>query len=644
MARHRSHNRGRKPRSHSSRQVGNCPVGTIELHGSGYGFVETDEGTFFIPANRTNTAMNGDVVEVRPRSAERGEGKRREAVVVRIHKRSTEYVVGVLEVRSPLAVVIPNDPRMQHDIFVDREHLAGAKDGDVVLARITTYPTRRSACEGYVVEAIGSADAPGMDVDIIIHNAGLNSTFSPQALEQAQSIELDIEAALADRTRHDLRIRDVFTIDPIDAKDFDDAISLDKIDGLTRLGVHIADVSAYVPWDSSIDICARDRGCSVYLVDRVLPMLPEKLSNDICSLKPGQDRLALTCDMYLDDEGVVRKYQIHPSVICSRRRFNYAEVQEILNAGEAASDPYATKLSWFMRVAKQLTARRIARGALDFDTREAKPLLDSEGEVVRIDLKEKTDATMMIEEAMILANETVAGHLLRKKAPCVYRVHAAPKAKSMETLLPLLKGLGYACSGLLSGEPSAFQQILEQAKGKPEQALVDQMMLRSMERARYRTALEPHFGLASAHYCHFTSPIRRYPDLMVHRLLKDPRAMEGQLDWLAEHASKMERIAEEAERDSVQLKLCEFMESKLQQVFVGTISTVYAYGFYVQLDNTVEGFVRFDEVRDEYHQFDAKMQTLMGEETGRTYRLGQQVKVRLKAVDKRSQRIDFELV
>ena len=495
--------------------------------------------------------------------------------------------------------------------------------------------------QGYVVEVLGAADAPGMDVDIIIHNLDLPTKFSPQALEQAEGIEVDVEAALAEPGRHDLRMRDIFTIDPTDAKDFDDAISLDEVDGMLRLGVHIADVSSYVAWDSHIDICARDRATSVYLVDRVLPMLPEKLSNDVCSLRPGEDRLTMTCDMYLDASANVRRYEIYPSVICSKRRFDYDEVQEILDGKR--DDPYAAKLARFDALAKRLLSLRLARGAIDFETVEAKPVLDERGMVMRVDLRHKTDATSMIEEAMILANETVARHAHANDVPFVYRVHEPPSAAALEALLPPLRELGYNVAELATGNPAAFQDVLDEAHGTREEPLVNYLVLRSMERAAYNTEPIGHFGLASTFYCHFTSPIRRYPDLMVHRLLKDSHAMETHLQWLAKHSSKMERLAERAERDSVELKLCEYLAERIGEVFTGTISTVVARGLYVRLENTLEGFVRFDYLHGEYHEFDPLVQTLVGEETGRTYRIGQQLRVRVEEVNPRERSVSFSL-
>lgn len=586
--------------------------------------------------------MPGDLVMLRPQRQDGPQDGKRLASVSRVLSRATEYLVGVLEINDPLAVVVAQDPRVRHDLFVTDGQVGDAKDGDVVLAKITSYPERHAPMQGYVVEVLGQEDDPGIDVDIVIHNLGIPTEFSAQALQEARAIDLDIQKALAEPRRQDLRERDIFTIDPADAKDFDDAISIDVFEKEIRLGVHIADVSHYVAWDSSIDICARDRGCSVYLVDRVIPMLPEALSNDVCSLKPGEDRLAMTCEMYIDMNGGVTRYEIFPSVIRSHRRFNYDEALDILE-GEI-DDPYAQKLKEFDKLAKRLFSKRIQRGAVDFDSHEAKPVLDSSGAVERIDIRSKTAATAMIEEAMILANETVAAHMFKRHHALVYRIHESPSAASLEALLPTLKELGYAIDGLGAGEPRAFQKVLDKAKGRPEEALVNYVVLRSMERACYSIQPQGHFGLASEHYCHFTSPIRRYPDLMVHRLLKDPSSMEGQLDWLARHSSKMERLAEEAQRDSVELKICAYMKQHIGEIFIGTISTVVARGFFVRLDNTAEGMVRFDYLHGEYHHFDAKTQTLVGEESGRTYRLGQQVRVRLVSVEVRERDILLEVV
>ena len=442
-------------------------------------------------------------------------------------------------------------------------------------------------------------------------------------------------------------MRDIFTIDPTDAKDFDDAISLDEVDGMLRLGVHIADVSSYVAWDSHIDICARDRATSVYLVDRVLPMLPEKLSNDVCSLRPGEDRLTMTCDMYLDASANVRRYEIYPSVICSKRRFDYDEVQEILDGKR--DDPYATKLARFDALAKRLLSLRLARGAIDFETVEAKPVLDERGMVMRVDLRHKTDATSMIEEAMILANETVARHAHANDVPFVYRVHEPPSAAALEALLPPLRELGYNVAELATGNPAAFQDVLDEAHGTREEPLVNYLVLRSMERAAYNTEPIGHFGLASTFYCHFTSPIRRYPDLVVHRMLKAqltrrPERFDQEvaaLPWIAEHSSNMERVAEKAARESQELKIVEYMERSVGQAFPAVVSGVTSYGVYVRLENTAEGFLPVRALGREYFAFDPVLHRLTGEDTGTVYRLGQRLPVILAAADPRAGRLDF---
>lgn len=617
------------------------PIGRIEILPRGYAFVDTDEGSFYIPRSGVRDAMPGDKVELRVSPHSAPNGQKKQAKVVRVVSRATEYLIGTLEINDPLAVVVAQDPRIAHDLFITDGNIADAEDGDVVLAKITSYPNRYQPMQGYVVEALGSADDPGMDVDIIIHSLDLPTGFSPQALEEARAAKVDVEEALAQPGRMDLRMRDVFTIDPVDAKDFDDAISLDEVAGQLRLGVHIADVSSYVPWDGHIDICARDKATSVYLVDRVLPMLPEELSNDVCSLKPGEDRLTMTCDMYLDKNFDVARYEIYPSVICSKRRFNYDEVQEILDGKR--SDPYSEKLERFSALAKELLEKRLERGAIDFDSVEAKPILDAEGMVERVELHRKTDATSSIEEAMILANETVARHAHAHDIPFVYRIHDAPSAAALETLAPTLRELGYDPQDLSTGNPQAFQAVLDEAKGTSDEPLVNYLVLRAMERAVYSTEAVSHFGLASTFYCHFTSPIRRYPDLMVHRLLKDPHAMESHLQWLAQHSSKMERLAETAERDSVELKLCEYMAEHVGEVFVGTISTVTPSGLYVRLENTLEGYLRFDHIHGEYHEYDPIAHTLVGEETGRTYKVGQQLRVMVEEVDPRERRVSFSL-
>lgn len=642
MAARGKRTRRRKRRAHAS-IPGNFPTGTIELSAKGFGFVDTDEGSFFIPANRTNGAMPGDVVELRPHSRAASATKRRDATVVRVLSRAASQLVGVLEVNEALCVVVSQDPRVRHDLFVTEGALPDdARDGQLVVAHIDVYPARHVPMQGHVVEVIGPADAPGADVDVIICNAGLPTRFSPQALEQAAGARVDVEAAFAEPGRRDVRDRLTFTIDPHDARDFDDALSLERIpSGLWRLGVHIADVSAYVPEGSSLDICARERATSVYLVDRVLPMLPEKLSNDVCSLVPGAPRLAMTCDMYLDDEACVVSHDIYPSVMQSDCRLTYEQAQGIIDAG-SDEDALDAAICNLHALAEKLRARREQQGALEFGVPEARPLLDEAGQVACVELREKTAATSLVEQAMILANETVAAHLSAADRPCVYRVHEPPNPGSLATLAQQLGQLGYNVT-LDGDDAQALQAVLHEASGRAEGQLVGMLMLRSMEQAHYSPQLAGHFGLASACYCHFTSPIRRYPDLMVHRLLKDARAMAGQLDELAAHCSRRERIAEAAEDDSRLLKLCEFMEPQLGSCFGACVVALGPHGMRVRLDNTLEGSVRLGGA-GEHFEFDALRRVLVSQHTRRVVCLGQRVRVRLESVRVNERRVEFSLV
>ncbi|MGI6033242.1 MAG: ribonuclease R [Coriobacteriales bacterium] len=640
----RSTQRHHRRQSSRKRPAAQYPSGIIEIKARGYAFVNTEEGRFYISAHSLHGALPGDLVAVRPHRGEGAvsRGGERTGSVARVLNRADEYLVGHVEISGPLTVVVPRDPRVRYDLFVRKGHALDAHEGDLVVARITTFPGGHSSMEGDILEILEEDDLSGADVDVIIHNAGLQTEFSPAALEQAAAIEPGIEAALAERDRHDLRERDVFTIDPVDARDFDDAVSIEHVEGVMRLGVHIADVSSYVLWGSPIDLDARERMTSAYLVDRVIPMLPEKLSNDVCSLGPGKERRTITVDMYIDSSGNVVRHEIYPSVIKSHRRFNYDEVLEILEGKQA--DPYKPKLDDLKELSEVLAGARRAKGALDFETVETRPVLDEEGAVERIEYRKKTPATMLIEEAMIAANATVATDLFERKSPMVYRVHGAPRPAALEELLPLLKELGYSIEGLGSGEPLAFQRVLDQAKGKPDEELVNYLVLRSMEQARYSTSPDPHFGLALEHYCHFTSPIRRYPDLMVHRLLRDPRAMQHRLDELADQASKLERVVEEVSRDSVALKVSAYMESKVGDVFSGRISSVNARGFWVRLENGFEGFVKLDYLHGERFDFKASSQVLIGVETKTRYRLAQHVEVRLDEVNVRDRSGSFSLV
>lgn len=923
MARSRSHTR-RAPRS--------MPRGTLVVHAEGYGFVRTAEGEYFIPSAKLGGAFDGDVVEIAPLSsatskAHRSSGRdamrtrgRPAARVVRVVERAHETLIGRYEVADPFGVVIPEDPRIPYDIFTQRSSAPDIPHGALVRVRISTYPSRNTAATGVVEEVLGEADEPRIGVESIIARHKLETRFSDACLKEADGLRLDVEAALS-RGYADLRDRCVFTIDPVDARDFDDALSLERLDGsddmasagdapaspadgtagrngktraqtgpraldegvlrtpskalrilraglpaspggasgdlgstpassagssiemggpsvpvlsgvgwegagvpVWRLGVHIADVSAYVPWGSAIDLDARNRATSAYLVDRVIPMLPERLSNDLCSLRPDEDRLSMTVDLYLDGKGRVNRYEVYPAVIRSKARLTYDAVQEwldgfdspgiaarpddadapfatdapaVTDASNAAAAPAATvapaaadapaavalaaanaltasegrspyllrlsgqnraengletsrtpqkldldaadcpeslkttsyshvdcpkdgkatcssqsdgreegheaagrppsawesagrppyaceaagrppsacetapeaplphgagiprqvadRLAPLSRIGKLRAEMRRRAGGIDFPSTEAKVRLDADGRPTGVDLRRKTDATSLVEEAMILANEAVAHRLVAADSPALFRVHERPAADGLAGLIPVLEEFDWFAridkTRFALGDPHAVQAALEASRGRSEGELVGSLLLRAMKRADYRPSCEGHYGLASEAYAHFTSPIRRYPDLVVHHMLKallfgrselhDQEA--SALRWLGRHCSEREREADAAARESQELKLIELMESQVGEAFSGVVSGVAPYGLYVRLDNTAEGLLPVRRLGTEYYSLDAELHRLVGQDSGRTWRLGQRVVVVLTLADARRHVLEFRL-
>lgn len=680
MARTRSHTR-RHPRSN--------PRGVLNVRGGGFGFVQTAEGEFFVPESKMAGAFDGDLVEVAPLPAQGGRKKRPHerkddlragekpaARVLRVLDRAHDTLVGRYEVAEPFGVVVPEDARIPYDIFTMRADRPDIEDGSLVRVRIATFPSRNTAATGVIEEVLGRADDEHVAVDVVIARHKLETSFSEGALAEARVAALDEDGALANGYR-DLRERFAFTIDPADARDFDDAISLEPVEaalasecaagergtgictvdgrGLEaaawRLGVHIADVSHYVEWNSSLDLDARRRATSVYLVDRVIPMLPDELSGDLCSLKPRETRRTMTADLYLDDRARLVAYDLYPALVRSDARLSYDEAQTLLEEG--AGDGLSRRLASLSRLAKLRFARRENAGGLDFDSVEARVRLDGEGRPTGIDLREKTDATSLVEEAMILANETVAAHLRDARFPSLYRVHEQPSADNLAALVPVFQEFAWFGdvdqADFIAGDPHAIQRVLAASAGRPEGELVSSLVLRSMKRAVYRPSCAPHYGLASPAYTHFTSPIRRYPDLVVHRMLKAliggrPEKFDQEtsaLPWIAEHSSDMERVAEKAARESQELKMIEYLERFVGRTFSATVSGVATYGAYVRLDNTAEGLVPCRNLGSEYFALDPVQHRLTGQDTGTTYRLGQRLAVVLTAADPRARRLDF---
>ena len=653
MARKRSHTR-RAPRSN--------PRGRLDVRRGGYGFVQTAEGEFFVPGKKMRGAFPGDIVEIAPvkdgarygRTPGKGERKR-VARVVRVVERAYDQLVGYFRHAEPFGVVEPVDPLIQHDIFTQLSEHPEIPDGAVVRVTIQTWPDRNTAATGTVVEVLGDEDDERVAIDLIVARHKLETSFSAEALAQAQSAQVDADAALSEGYR-DLRDRMVFTIDPADARDFDDAVSIEPAGKGWRVGVHIADVSHYAPWGSAVDADARKRATSVYLVDRVVPMLPEELSNDVCSLRPGEDRRTMTVDMQVDERGRVVSSEAYPAIIRSSARLTYDEAQASIDGERNLDSSLQTRIGQLSRIAKQRAALREEAGGLDFDTVEARVRLDEQGYPIAIDLRAKTDATQLIEEAMIMANEAVARMLRDASFPCLYRVHEKPAHDSLEGLVPVLQEFDWFkridAGAFMAGNPHAIGAVLQECKNRPEATLVTTLVLRSMKRAVYSPVLSEHYGLASAAYAHFTSPIRRYPDLVVHRMVralltKRPQKFDQEvssLPWIAEHSSEMERVAEQAARESQEAKIVEYMEGSIGETFSAIISGVATFGLFVRLDNTAEGIIEMDDLGHEYFILDPVRHMLTGSDSGRQYRLGRRIAVRLVEADRRTRQLRFRLV
>ena len=628
-------------------------VGKFGANRRGYGFVSLPDGDVFIPAAKVKGAFHGDKVRVRL-SRRRGPGGTREGQIVEVEERANETVIGRFERRRHAGIVVPVNDKIFYEFAVPPDDFAAADTGDIVEIKVERWPVDEEMPRGRVLRVIGPETAPGMDITMIVLAHNWPDEFSGASLAAAKEARASVDSGdLAGRL--DLRDQFTVTIDGLDAKDFDDALSL-EIDkrGYFKLGVHIADVSHYVGPASPIDIDARARTTSMYLPDRVIPMLPHELSTGICSLNPRVDRFTFSAVMEIDPDGEVANYEIRPTVIQSDARLTYEEVDRHLIKG-LFKEPHLERLLRSLQLLSQvLEKKRLARGSLNFETIEPKLVLDEDGRPLDILIRERTPATQMIEETMILANETVAEFMLKRRAPMVYRVHDRPDPDAVFGITKLIGELGYPMRSLDKAHPRTFQALIDFAHNRPERLLINSLLLRAMSRAKYSPALVPHFGLAAPHYTHFTSPIRRYPDLTVHRLVKavlarsldTPKivALVDELDELTEHCSIQEREAEAASREAVEVKVAEYMKDKVGETYTGVISGVAQYGFWVELENTAEGLVHVRTLSDDYYRFEAERYLLRGERSGRVHRLGESVQVKLVNVSVPQRQLDFIVV
>ena len=652
--------KNKKDKNKKEQPEGIQAEGTFIGHPKGFGFVEIEgqDEDIFIPESDTGTAMHQDKVRIIIRD-DKKEGKRQEGVVVKVLERGMPEIVGTYQLNRDFGFVISDNPKFSKDIFIPRKEAAGIKNGDKVIAVITDYGSGNKNPEGKIKENLGNIRTPGTDILAIVKRFGIPSEFPEKVMKQAQRVPDHVLDADRDG-RLDLRHLQTVTIDGEDAKDLDDAISLTKEGDIYHLGVHIADVSNYVQYNSALDREALKRGTSVYLADRVVPMLPERLSNGICSLNQGEDRLALSCLMDINEKGKVVSHQIAETVINVNERMCYTDVKNILeDTDEEAKKRYDALIPMFFMM-KELSGilrnSRHHRGSIDFDFPESKIILNAAGKAIDVKPYEANVATKIIEDFMLMANETVAQEYCTEEIPFVYRTHDNPDPEKVESLLTLLHNQGVKIQKAKEEiTPKEIQQIIESIEGLPNEAMISRLVLRSMKQAKYTTECSGHFGLAAKYYCHFTSPIRRYPDLQIHRIIKDNlrgRLMrEGRtehyaeiLDEVARQSSVCERRADEAERESDKLKKAEYMSYHLGEEFEGIISGVTGWGLYVELPNTVEGLVHVNTLRDDYYVFDQESYELCGEMTKKVYKLGDKVRVRVADADKMLKTVDFELV
>lgn len=634
-------------------------TGTYIGNPKGFGFVTVEgmDEDFFIPEGYSLNACHNDTVTIETISEKKGDGHRTEAKVVEIVERSKDVIVGTYQASKNFGFVVTDNTKFTSDIFIPQEKSKGAVTGSKVIVEITDYGDDKHKPEGRIKEIIGHIDDPGVDILSIALSFGLPVEFPEKVLNQAESLSKPVTEADM-KGRKDLRNTLMVTIDGEDSKDLDDAVSLEMDGNLYVLGVHIADVSNYVQENSALDREAVKRGTSAYLADRVIPMLPHALSNGICSLNEGEDRLALSCIMKIDGSGVVKDYEICESVVNIDHRMTYTAVKAIIETpDEAVMEKYRDVVPMLLKMQELsliLRDMRKKRGSIDFDFPETKLVLDDKGVPIEIKPYEANEATRLIESFMLMANETVAQHYYWQQVPFLYRIHEEPSQEKLDKLKTFLKNFGYTIKNSNSEiHPKEFQKLLNRIEGTPEEPLISRLTLRAMQQAKYSETCEGHFGLACEYYTHFTSPIRRYPDLQIHRIIKDDLRgrlnetrkshYEALLPDIAASTSRDERRADEAERETVKLKKAQYMQKHLNEIYEGVISGVTNWGIYVELENTVEGLVHVSSMVGDYYRFNEEKYELVGEDSGKVFRLGETVKVMVHDVDLATRTVDFIL-
>lgn len=635
-------------------------VGVIEGHPKGYGFLisdNKDKRDLFISHTDLSGAMNGDRVIAKITESYTYD-KNPEGTVIRILERANKTIIGTFSQSRNFGFVIPDDRKLSCDVFVSKNDFNGAKDNQKVVVKITQWPTEKRKAEGEIIQVVGNDEDVETHIEAVLIKHKVRQFFPADVIAQAKGIEVEIPQKEIDR-RKDLRHLPIITIDGEDAKDLDDAIYVEKLDNNQyKLGVHIADVTHYVRENSKIDKEALKRATSIYLADRVIPMLPKELSNGVCSLNPHEPKLCLSCEMIIDLKGKVVDYSIYESIISSKHRMNYTDVSNILeNDDEELKEKYKDILPMLKNMeelSNLLRNKRDQRGCIDFDFDETKLIVDEKGKVIDVIKYERRTSNKIIEEFMLAANETIAENYYWLNLPFVYRIHEDPDEEKIADFSKFIYNFGYTLKGSQEVHPRELQQLLLKIKGKKEETVINTMMLRSLRKAVYSHECYPHFGLAADYYCHFTSPIRRYPDLQIHRIIKaqinnriavdNTSNLNERCAMVADQSSKQERVADEVERDTDKIRIAEFMSDKIGEEYEGIISGVTSFGIFVELENTVEGLVHISNIIDDFYIYDNDKKVLTGEHTGKTYKIGDVVNVRLEKVSIAHAEIDFSIL